>query len=134
MRITPVDEPPDGDDGSDRASSRRSSSVREYVGRFCSWLLARVTDPGTRSDRSEPARGATQAREPPALEPVDGAERVTVPDFPSRDRPLTYPARDSEGINTPDVVGTQTEEGLRLSIPENPDAELTSDVWMDVEA
>jgi hypothetical protein len=53
--------------------------------------------------------------------------------YPDRDRPLTYPGRDSDGVNTTDVVGVETDDGLRLSVPENPDAEVVSDVWVPIE-
>jgi hypothetical protein len=53
--------------------------------------------------------------------------------YPDRERPLTYPGRERSGVNTPDVVGVETEDGLRLSVPENPDATVVSDVWVPIE-
>jgi len=54
--------------------------------------------------------------------------------FPDRELALTHPARNSPGINAPDVVSIETDQGLRISVPENPDAVLTSDVWTTVDS
>lgn len=135
MRITPVDKPPDGDDGSGEPSRRRST-VRSYARRFLSWfgsLVTRTRHVSQRERRSESRDADRAERDTSDLRPVDRTEPVVSGDFPDREQPLTRPARDSTDINSPDVVGVQTEDGLRLSIPENPDAELTSDVWMTVE-
>ena len=53
--------------------------------------------------------------------------------YPDRDRPLTYPGREDHDVNTTDVVGVETDDGLRLSVPENPDAKVVSDVWVEIE-
>lgn len=136
MSITPVDKPPDGDEPQDNALSRRSSRVREYVGRFFSWLGTRLSSASGPADDDRSysadvpvARGETDI-EPKPVEPTDCS---AFRNFPGRDQPLTHPARNSSGINTPDVVSIETDQGLRLSVPENPDAEMTSDVWMPVE-
>jgi hypothetical protein len=137
MSITPVDKPPDGDGEPDSSLDGRSSRVREYVGRFFSWLGARVFGAGSRSNGREGAQSGSQVGSPDGTaveaEPVDSIDNVAFDDFPERARPLTHPARNGPGINTPDVVSIETDQGLRLSVPENPDAELTSDVWMPVE-
>lgn len=137
MSITPVDKPPDGDDAPDSALSRRSSVLREYVGRFFSWLGECLYGAGTRSesqDRSE-STGTQLSRDEDEVEAarVKSAECPSFNDFPEREKPLAHPARNTTGINTPDVVSIETDQGLRLSVPENPDAEMTSDVWMTVE-
>jgi len=54
-------------------------------------------------------------------------------DFPDRDHPLTYPGRDLSDINPTDVVAIETSDGVRLSVPENPDATITSDVTVPIE-
>ncbi|WP_372480758.1 hypothetical protein ACAH01_07755 [Halomicrobium sp. HM KBTZ05] len=64
----------------------------------------------------------------------DGGSTVPELDrFPERARPLTHPDRELDGLNTPDVVGIETDDGLRLSLPNNPDATLVSDVWVTIE-
>lgn len=137
MSITPVDKPPDGDDPPDSTLSRQSSLFREYVGRFLSWLGGCVSDAGIRSDSQERSgsTGAPVSRveSDPTTETVESVDYPTFNNFPEREQPLAHPARNTPGINTPDVVSIETEQGLRLSVPENPDAELTSDVWMTVE-
>lgn len=137
MSITPVDKPPDGDDEPDGALSRRSSVLRACVGRLVTWLGARVAEAGLGSDGQDATRSARTAASDGGSDveatPVEPADCPAFEDFPEREQPLTHPARNLPGINTPDVVCIETEDGLRLSIPENPDAELTSDVWMPVE-
>ena len=136
MSITPVDKPPDGDDSQDSPASSGSSRLREYAGRFFSWVggvvaKARSTTDRetTASSRNDPSGRATPAKP----EPVRASDCPSFENFPGREKPLTHPARNSSGINTPDVVSIETQDGLRLSVPENPDAQMTSDVWMDVE-
>ena len=135
MSITPVDKPPDGDDGSDTPRQRPSSLLKVYVGRFVSWLGERFATAGDGSDsqtRSQ-ATGDPDKRGRTERTPAKAVNSPAFEDFPGRERPLTHPARDSPGINSPDVVSIETDAGLRLSVPENPDAMLTSDVWMTVE-
>lgn len=137
MNITPVDKTPDGDDAEDSALSRRSSVFRAYLGRFVSWLgncvsstrISTKSRDRSRSTSAEVLQPVTET-EP---EPVKATDCPAFKNFPGREQPLAHPARNSPGINTPDVVSIETDDGLRLSVPENPDAELTSDVWMSVE-
>jgi|GEM_PF-3455546 len=139
MSITPVDKPPDGDETPDEALSDRSWSLREYVGRVFSWLSGRVSsvtvhagsDGDARDTEAASGRGETGSEQNP--EPVSPVDCPTFRGFPSREEPLTHPARNSPGINAPDVVSIETDQGLRLSVPENPDAVLTSDVWTTVD-
>lgn len=137
MSITPVDKPPDGNEDPDSQFTRRSSRLREYVGRFFSWLGDCVSGAGLRSDSPERSQStgslATSSGPTVETEAVESVDGPTFDDFPARAKPLTHPARNAPGINTPDVVSIETDQGLRLSVPENPDAELTSDVWMPVE-
>ncbi|PSP93949.1 hypothetical protein BRC91_07720 [Halobacteriales archaeon QS_4_62_28] len=53
--------------------------------------------------------------------------------FPKRAHPLTHPGRDLSDINPTDVVAIETTDGVRLSVPENPDATITSDVTVPIE-
>lgn len=136
MSITPVDKPPDGDEGSNGPLSQQSS-LREHVSRFVSWLVDRTASIGLLTDSPEHSQSSSQ---PVSSDAKDERQQAiefnngpSFREFPNREKPLTYPARDSPGINTPDVVSIETEEGLRLSVPENPDAAMTSDVWTTVE-
>lgn len=63
----------------------------------------------------------------------DPTAPVEMERFPDRAYPLTYPGRDIVEINTTDAVGIETEDGLRLSVPENPDATILSDEWVPIE-
>lgn len=136
MSITPVDKPPDGDEGSNGPLSQRSS-LHEYVGRFVSWLGDHTVSTGLFTDSVESSQSSSQAvssqMEDESPQAIKSTDCPSFREFPNREKPLTYPARDSPGINTPDVVSIETEEGLRLSVPENPDAAMTSDVWTTVE-
>ena len=135
MSITPVDKPPDGDDNSEDARSRGPASLREYFSRFVSWLVERapvVHRPERARDGTPRDEASIRAREE-RVRAVDVNDERSFAGFPERERPLVYPARDLPGINTPDVVCVETECGLRLSVPENPDATLTSDVWTTVD-
>lgn len=127
----------EADDPDEPDSSSRLASLRDRVGR----LLAAVVE---RSRRSAAALHATTDRltGPPVGHrslpghTTAGPELATCPSmegFPEREYLLTYPGRELSAINSPDVVRVETDHGLRLSVPENPEATLTSDVWMPVE-
>lgn len=133
MSITPVDKPPDEDDAPNGPLSRRSSSLRAHVGRIFSWVADRAADVHSLVDGTErsPATGQVISADRPRSVHADGSGSLS--EFPERERPLTYPARDVPGVNSPDVVSVETKDGLRLSVPENPDATLTSDVWTTVD-
>jgi len=65
--------------------------------------------------------------------PPDTIRSDNHPQFPDRAYPLTYPGRDCSDINPTDAVGIETADGLRLSVPENPDATIVSDRWDPIE-
>lgn len=134
MSITPVDKPPDGD-GSGDTTQGRSSLLGEYIKRFVSWLDDRLGEPDDSLQHQSQSRDRndTTLQGSAELKQVEAVNSKRFENLPRREKPLTYPARDTPGINSPDVVGVETEQGLRLSVPENPDAELVSDVWMDVQ-
>lgn len=135
MSITPTDKPPDADEPADTPLSRRAGRLRDGVERFLGALVDGVRslgqwlspdDSSVDSDHTARRRDARpdarSDRSPPDL---DG--------FPERERPLTYPGREVSGVNSPDVVSVETDQGLRLSVPENPDATIVSDVWTTVD-
>ncbi|MBX0323029.1 hypothetical protein EGH21_08320 [Halomicroarcula sp. F13] len=64
---------------------------------------------------------------------VEPPECPRVGDFPERDRPFTYPTRNHSERNQVDLVCVETGDRLTVSLPENPDATLTSDTWERVE-
>lgn len=137
MSITPIDKPPDGEEPRDETLSRRSWSLRKYAGRFLSWLGERVAGATVRADGDGDSRpvdeSGTNGGTESDPEPVTPADCPAFRGFPGREQPLTHPARNSPGINAPDVVSIETDQGLRLSVPENPDAVVTSDVWTTVD-
>lgn len=134
MSITPVDKPPDGNDESDETPSIRFWSLRAGLDRLFSWILDRVGSIEFHLEPREPRDRAPVADfDRPTVEGGDAGACGTIDGFSNRERPLTYPGRELSGINTPDVVSLETEDGLRLSVPENPDAQLTSDVWTTVD-
>lgn len=135
MSITPVDKPPDREERGPGASRR--SAVRKSVGRFFAWVRERVSAVLPSVEDREPALtvGSTPSTDAgeaarPAVATKGSAAVSTVRE---RDHPLTYPGRDLQGTNPPDVVSTETDDGLRISVPDNPDATLTSDVWTTVD-
>lgn len=107
---------PDDSDGS------LTGYLRTVFGRLHRRLVARLrTDDRDDADQTHAARGGDSPR-------CIGSDR-----FPDRSYPLTYPGRDLAEINSTDVVGFETEEGLRLSVPENADATIVSDQWVPIE-
>lgn len=135
MSITPTDKPPDRDERTNGARSRRSGSLRARVAAVLRSLVDRlrrdesddlptVVEPSGTDDGDD---SSPEALERPATQAAD------LEGFPSRERPLTYPGREITGINSPDVVSVETEDGLRVSVPENPDATIVSDVWTTVD-
>lgn len=126
----------DTDDPEEPDAAPRLTAVYERVRRFVDRLSAI-------GSRLPPATGSTAAtRDSIVATRVDGSsldadrsptECPSIGGFPDREYPLTYPSRELVGVNSPDVVSVETEHGLRLSMPENADASLTSDVWTTVE-
>ena len=107
------DEPP-GTDG-----STLLGQLRAVLTRYCRRLRSgrAETEPTTRStaERTDPTATLDTERVP---------ERVD---------PLTDPARDPSGGDSPDIVGIETAAGLRLSVPEHPESTIVSDKWVPVE-
>lgn len=123
----------EADDPTGDSVSGRFGSVRR---RLRGAVVSRVTRLRRRLGRIAAAsRRYRSLGETPDEPPADGTagRYPRIDGFPDRDQPLTYPGRDCRGINPPDVVGIRTNGGLRVSLPENPDATLTSDVWTEVE-
>ncbi|WP_245180564.1 hypothetical protein [Haloarcula amylovorans] len=130
MSLTPIDKqrggPPsttseEGDDSSlvGRAWARTRTVVDHLSGRVRRWF-----------DRRRRGRSQTTARSDDAPTP---AECPRIADLPERDRPFTYPARDHADANQADLVSVESGEALTISLPDNPDATITSDVWESVE-
>lgn len=136
MSITPINEPPDPDERSGDTPSRRSS-IRTSVGRFASWLAARVTEvkqsivskKGERTEtRTQSVRATSVAHDTIHVGTTRPSGGLT-----EYDRPFSSPTRELPDERGPTVISIETERGLRLSVPENPDETLTSDVWVTVE-
>ncbi|WP_227015520.1 hypothetical protein [Haloarcula sp. JP-L23] len=64
---------------------------------------------------------------------VEPPECPRIGDLPRRDRPFTYPTRNHSERNRVDLVCVEMDDRLTVSLPENPDATLTSDTWERVE-
>jgi len=95
-------------------------------------LLTRIRSTLARGRRR--LRAAIYDDEPSAdPEPPDATATLDLEPFPDRAYPLTYPGRELADSNTTDVVGIETDAGLRLSVPENPDATIVSDQWVLIE-
>jgi len=104
---------------SEASESSLWDRVRTVIERARQWLRSDTTADNTTADG-----GAPQS---------DPTTTLDLDRFPDRAYPLTYPGREVHGINAPDVVGIETADGLRLSIPENPDSTIVSDQWVTVE-
>jgi|GEM_PF-3549168 len=107
---------------SDGSYGSLTSHLRTALGRLHRRLQMRLRS----DDRDD--RDQTQAV--PGGDPSHCAESDR---FPDRAYPLTYPGRELAEINSTDVVGFETEDGLRLSVPENADATIISDQWVSIE-
>ncbi|MBV0923201.1 hypothetical protein KTS45_03220 [Halomicroarcula limicola] len=81
-------------------------------------------------DRDRRGRSQTTARSDDEPAPT---ECPPIADLPERDRPFTYPARGHADANRADLVSVESGEELTISLPDNPDATITSDVWESVE-
>jgi hypothetical protein len=112
----------DHDDSSGDTSRSITGRLRGLVDALSRHLRDVVDGDGSRADTDRDRAASDSA--------VFDLQRD---DYPDRERPLTHPGRECSGVNTPDVVGVETEDGLRLSVPENPDATVVSDVWVPIE-
>ncbi|WP_254274180.1 hypothetical protein [Haloarcula marina] len=132
MSLTPIDEhrdrgpdAPDEARGETTALQRFVSSVRSAFGR----LVGAESVFGSANARGDgPVRQERAARTTEA-----SSDCPPVAGLPERARPFTYPARDSDDENPVELVGVETAEGLTVSLPDNPDATITSDTWEPVE-
>lgn len=114
---------PGDDDGPGASTASVRSRLKQLFDHLCHCFgtLARM---GLSSADDEPSRSTHD-------HDIDGPVRFE--QFPDREHPLTYPGRDLSEINPTDVVAVETEDGVRLSIPENPDATIVSDNWVPIE-
>ncbi len=60
-------------------------------------------------------------------------ECPSISDLPTRSRPFTYPTRNHTESNTVDLIAVEGGDQLTMTHPDNSDAKITSDIWMDVE-
>ncbi|ACV48673.1 MULTISPECIES: hypothetical protein [Halomicrobium] len=112
-------ESPDASNDARESVAGRVRAAIEHLRRHVGALLSRERSANGTSDQ--------RARRESAAYGLD------LDRFPERAQPLTYPDRELDGLNTPDVIGIETDDGLRLSIPDNPDAAVVSDVWVPIE-
>ncbi|MBX0293936.1 hypothetical protein EGH23_03450 [Halomicroarcula sp. F27] len=111
----------EGDDSSlvGRAWARTRTAIGHLSGRVRAWF-----------DRNRRGRSQTTPRSDDVPAP---AECPRIAGLPERDRPFTYPARDHADANRADLVSVESGEELTISLPDNPNATITSDVWESVE-
>jgi len=83
--------------------------------------------------RGGDGRGTSADPTPLADDAVSPPACPSVPGFPDRQRPFTYPTRNHGEGNSVDLIGIETGGELTISLPENPEARLTSDEWVEVE-
>nr|WP_232794530.1 MULTISPECIES: hypothetical protein [Haloarcula] len=136
MSLTPMDEPrgargntDDGDVPSpsllDRVRYRVRSAIETIsVGERCSaWLDRRGRDKPQSQIHTDGFADDVVA--PP--------ECPSISDLPTRSRPFTYPTRNHTESNTVDLIAVEGGDQLTMTHPDNSDAKITSDMWMDVE-
>lgn len=133
MSITPIDEPrsdrPVAADAEVRTrplSKRIGARVRSVVAslpfgdRLLEWRDREETRPETHTDAL-----ADDAVSPP--------ECPSVQNLPDRQLPFSYPTRNHPERNPVDLICIESDDAVTISLPENKDATITSDVWEQVE-
>lgn len=133
---------PTGDSGS-RGRSSRPSDDEERVDRKSLWSrLPSPTAPfraaaaGIRTITSGLRRWVRRTDQQPAEqeEVADLPACAPVETLPARSLPLTYPTRSTATVdNDSDLVADCDGETLRLTHPEDPNAHIESDHWVEVE-
>lgn len=150
MALKPADDPeqrgrpepvPDRRSGSEsilrRGLDRLRNSLRRVATRLVRPLRGRADDADASEDVASIRRRRRMLEAPGAFgsdaDPPELADCPDVDGLPPRDRPLTVPARDESWDNQPDLTVEETDEGLTLSMPEESEATMTSDVWEPIE-
>ncbi|WP_276271596.1 hypothetical protein [Haloarcula litorea] len=132
MSLTPADEtrgstsdatPAPASDAS--LGERLRAGVRSALGRLPGGDRALAWYDAREADGPDPETMADDAVTPP--------DCPAVPELPQREEPLTYPDRNRDTENDPDLVSTHRNQQLTVSHPDNPDATITSDTWERVE-
>ena len=122
MPLTPIDESR-GDRPRPSRGQRAESSVTQRLWGRAKELLANLPVGGSRFVPPEDN----------ADESAAGAETETVSALPTHERPFTAPARNDSEPNQAEPVSIETDTDLTISLPDNPEASITSDVWERVE-
>jgi hypothetical protein len=150
MSLIPIDEsgqrgrgdetPPRADETDSffqRVATRARATLRKVGARLTAWRRPQSFDDGPADAGGDGQSGkiirpdAVRDRlvddvgDPPECPSIDGLE--------PRERPLTYPARDSAEENTVDLAVERSDGELTLSVPGEPDTAITSDGWERVE-
>ncbi|MFC6973718.1 hypothetical protein ACFQL1_01940 [Halomicroarcula sp. GCM10025709] len=132
MSLTPLD-----GRQQDRAEAVRDGASAESLR---SRLRARIGDLLARVPLARRLVGADgDADRPTATAPVptdrspEHSARVLVEDLPQRDRPFVTPARRAGDRNPVELDVSEGDDGLTLSLADNPDATITSDTYQRVE-
>ena len=122
MPLTPIDESR-GDRPRPSDGAHAESSVAQRLWGRAKELLANLPVGGSRF--VPPDNDVDESAADP--------ERDTGSDLPTRERPFTTPARNSAEANQAEPVSIETDTELTISLPDNPEATITSDVWERVE-
>lgn len=108
--------------------TRLRTRFATFVRRLSSGLRASADeDDGVRQER--PREALVHLADDSVGPPVSGS----VQGFPDRHRPFSYPTRNLSDSNPVELVGTEDRDTLTIAHPHNPDATITSDVWVTVE-
>jgi hypothetical protein len=130
MSLTPLDE-----QRRERSEAARDGaspeSLRSRLRARISDVLARVPVAnrliGTESDRAVETVATAPTRSP------DHTTRVVVDGLPQRDTPFVTPVCQTRDQNPAELDAAETEDGLTLSLGDNPEATITSDTYQQVE-
>jgi len=135
MSITPIDEPQ-----SDRPvaadTEATSGSLRRRIRARLRSVVAslplgeRLLSRGDHDSPRPRPRAHTGGLADEAVRPPDCP---SVPNLPDRQRPFTYPTRNRSEQNPVELVAVESDDVVTISLPENEDAKITSDVWERVE-
>jgi len=121
MPLTPIDEYRGGRPDAPREEHTKPSIPRR-LWRGVKALLAELPVGG---DLFTPADDDADDATEPAPE--------TVSALPARDRPFTAPVHGQTESDQVEPVCIETDTELTISLPDNPEATITSDVWERVE-
>lgn len=150
MALKPADDPeqrgqpepmPDRRSGSQSTLMSGLGRLRGFFRRLGDRLtrpFRSSTDDGDASTETAAVRRRRRMLEAPGslgsdADPPELTDCPSVDGLPPRERPLTVPARDESWDNQPDLTVEETSDGLTLSMPEEPEATITSNVWEPIE-